>query len=195
MFTLVEEQSYYFGNCENCESKCCSGIGGSTFSQIIFEDFEKVYKNFPILFIFGNLNYIKPVILLTNGKDFCPYLKDFKCTIYEYRPMVCKTYPLSPNLDNRIYIDTNCPEVSLENKNKTLIIKNNKLTKAYKNNIFSTYQEKYIEMHEKLEELDKTSFEKILTINNQEFYQYVGNVDNNFIELHKLSLKNLANLF
>ena len=45
------------------------------FSQILKEEFEEVYKNFPILFIFGSLGFIKPVILLSNGFDSCSYLK------------------------------------------------------------------------------------------------------------------------
>ncbi|QKF81145.1 YkgJ family cysteine cluster protein [Halarcobacter ebronensis] len=194
MFIAVKKQTFYFGDCKNCEAKCCSGKDGIVFSQILLEDFEKVYKNFPIVFIFGNLGYIKPVILLTNGKDYCPYLKDFKCTIYENRPPVCRNYPLSGNLDNKIYIDINCPEVNTNySKEKKLIVRNEKLTPVFYNDLYFTYQDRYIQTHEEFEKLNKNNFQEMITINNIKFFKYIGAINNNFLEYHKLSLKNFDN--
>ena len=149
-FVKLEDKNIKFGDCNNCFAHCCSGIFGSIFSQILKEEFEDVYKNFPILFIFGSLGFVKPVILLSNGFDFCPHLKDFRCTIYENRPKVCRTYPLSPNIDNFIYIDNSCPEL-----NKADNILN------FEDEIFENYQEKYINTHFEFEKLKIEEFEKI----------------------------------
>ena len=188
-FISTKNNNYTFGDCSNCEAKCCNGKHGTIFSQIILNEFEKVYKNFPILFIFGELGFIKPVVLLTNGNNFCPYLKNFKCTIYQNRPTVCRTYPLSPNLDNHIYIDTLCPEI---NKSDSLIIKNNKIHENFDNSIFYEYQDKYIETHFEFENFEKKDFEKTITINTVQFFKYIGSSDSKYLKMHLNSLKNLS---
>lgn len=190
-FISTKNEDFTFGDCSNCEAKCCNGRQGTIFSQIILNEFEKVYKNFPILFIYGELGFIKPVVLLTNGKDFCPYLKDFKCTIYEKRPTVCRTYPLSPNLDNDIYIDTLCPEI---NKSAHFIIKEKKINTHFDNKIFYDYQEKYINTHFEFEKFEKKDFERIITINQVEFFKFKGTSDSSYIKLHIKSLKNLSKI-
>ncbi|MFY4857343.1 YkgJ family cysteine cluster protein [Aliarcobacter butzleri] len=179
-FIPTLNQNFTFGNCKNCQAHCCSGLYGSIYSQILKEEFESVYKNFPILFIFGTLGFIKPVILLSNGFDFCPHLENFKCTIYENRPIVCKTYPLSPNLDNQIYIDSSCPEI---NKGEKPL----KFEESY----FKNYQEKYIETHFEFENLKKEDFAKIFTIRNIDFFKYIGDTNSKYLTFHKLSLSNL----
>lgn len=187
-FVLTKDLNFTFGNCKNCNAMCCNGIHGTVYSQIILEEFEKVYKNFPILFIFGELGFVKPVVLLTNGKDFCPYLKEYKCTIYDKRPTVCRTYPLSPNLDNEIYIDLQCPEV---NKDSNFIITKNKITPNFSNNIFNNYQDKYINTHFEFENLKKENFEKLFEIKNISFYKINLNLDSKYVIFHKKSLINL----
>ena len=49
-FIPTLNQNFTFGNCKNCQAHCCSGLHGSIYSQILKEEFEAVYKNFPILF-------------------------------------------------------------------------------------------------------------------------------------------------
>ncbi|XPV67970.1 MAG: YkgJ family cysteine cluster protein [Halarcobacter sp.] len=194
-FILAEDKEFYFGDCNYCQAQCCSGIYGSIFSQILLEEFEKVYENFPILFIFGDLNYVKPVIILSDGFNYCPYIKDNRCTIYDKRPNVCRNYPLSPNLDNNIYIDTCCPQINPDDENKTLIIKNNKLSNEYQNDIFETYQERYLETHFEFDSLKKEDFKEILIIKSMKFYIYDGENNNKYLEYHKQSLVNLNNIF
>ena len=190
-FVLTKNLSFTFGNCENCDAMCCNGNYGTVYSQIILEEFERVYKNFPILFIFGELGFIKPVVLLTNGKDFCPHLQNNKCTIYEKRPTVCMTYPLSPNLDNEIYIDLQCPEV---NKTRNLIVSKNKITPNFSNEIFNNYQDKYINTHLEFENLKKENFEKLFEIKNTSFYKFNLDSNSKYRSLHKKSLINLNNV-
>lgn len=176
-FIPILNQNFTFGDCKNCQALCCKNI----YSQILKEEFENLYKYFPILFIFGNLGFIKPVIMLSNGFDFCPHLKDFRCTIYEKRPMVCKNYPLSPNLDNEIYISSSCPEL---NKGK------NKL--EFEKNYFENYQDRYIQTHFEFEKLEKSDFELVCSILDKDFYKYIGNETSTYLDLHKLSLENLG---
>ncbi len=181
-FVRLENRNIKFGDCKNCSAHCCSGIFGSIFSQILKEEFEYVYENFPILFIFGSLDFVKPVILLSNGFDFCPHLKDFKCTIYQNRPKVCKTYPLSPNIDNFIYIDNSCPEL-----NKADNILN------FEDDIFEDYQTKYINTHFEFEKFKKEDFKEVLSIKEIIFYKFIGKEKSKYLDFHKLSLKNLIN--
>ena len=59
-----------FKGCEECVD-CCK----KPMAPLILDDFEKVYKYFPILI--AELDTLKPVMLLSN-KISCPYLKDNK---------------------------------------------------------------------------------------------------------------------
>ena len=179
-FVKLEDKNIKFGDCSNCEAHCCKGSFGSIFSQILKDEFENVYENFPILFIFGNLGFIKPVILLSNGFDSCPYLKNNLCSIYNNRPNVCKIYPLSPNIDNKIYLDISCPEISKGKNNLNL-----------ESNIFKNYQNKYIETHLEFEKLELKNFEKILSIKNMNFYKYIGDKKSKYLDFHRLSLLKL----
>jgi Fe-S-cluster containining protein len=95
----------YFRGCENC-SECCEGK--FFLAPLILEDFDKVKKYFEIRAII--LDEIIPVMLLTDGKNPCKYLKDNRCSIYEERPPACKIYPFSPFYDD-IFIDLSCPAV------------------------------------------------------------------------------------
>lgn len=179
-FVPLNNLNIAFGDCKNCKAHCCSGEFGTVYSQILKEEFEFVYKNFPILFIFGDLGFIKPVILISDGFNFCPYLIDFKCTIYNSRPNVCKTYPLSPNIDNKIYIDNSCPEIS---KGKNSL--------DFKNEVFDNYQNKYLDTHFEFEKLNRDDFIKITSIKGVEFFKYIGTINSKYLNLHKESLANL----
>lgn len=179
-FVKLENYDTYFGSCENCEAHCCKGSYGTIFSQILKEEFETIYKHFPILFIFGSLNFVKPVILLSNGFDDCIYLKNNICTIYENRPKVCKTYPLSPNIDDFIYIDSSCPQIK-KGENKLNL----------DDEIFKNYSQKYIDTHFEFEKLSKNNFEALFSIKGVRFYKYIGEKSSSFLKYHKLSLKNL----
>lgn len=194
-FISTQNKEFYFGDCCKCEAQCCNGVYGSMFSQIILEEFENIYKYFPILFIFGELNYAKAIILLTDGFNACPYLQNNRCSIYEKRPNVCKIYPLSPCLDNKIYIDNCCPQVNPKDTNRSLIIKENKLSEKFQNDIFENYQDKYIKTHFEFDSLNKNDFKKILTIRSVDFYYYNGAYDTKYLKYHKKSLENLNKLF
>ncbi|AXX91504.1 zinc/iron-chelating domain-containing protein [Malaciobacter molluscorum LMG 25693] len=189
-FEKIKSDTFYFNSCEGCEAKCCDGRFGSLFAQITLEDFEKVYEIFPILFIYGELNFLKPVILLTNGKSLCKYNKDFKCTIYEKRPSICKNYPLSAHLDNSIYIDKSCP--ALNSNNGLKIVEDGQIKNNFNNYDFHNYQEKYIKMHFYFDKFNKkNNLKPIIFLNNVQFYSFKNNLNDYYIELQIKSLKNI----
>lgn len=192
-FIKTNNDYFTFSSCETCEANCCDGRKGTVFSQIILSDFEEIYENYPILFIFGELGYLKPVIILTNGKDFCPHLKDFRCGIYEKRSSICRTYPLSANIDNNIYIDYLCPAVG-KNENDKLIVNNSKVNKDFFVNILDNYQDKYIETFHELDKFNKKEdLELCITIKGIEFFKYVKKTNNKYLKMHQKSLKHLQN--
>ncbi|MGA1931946.1 YkgJ family cysteine cluster protein [Arcobacter sp. YIC-464] len=186
---------FTFSSCESCEANCCDGRKGTVFSQIILSDFEEIYENYPILFIFGELGYLKPVIILTNGKDFCPHLKDFRCSIYEKRSSICRTYPLSANIDNKIYIDTLCPAVSKDKKN-SLIVEDSKANKNFFVSILDNYQDKYIDTFNEFDKFNKKdNLEYCITIKGIEFFKYTKETDNKYMKMHQKSLVHLQNTY
>lgn len=192
-FIPTNDKTFYFSSCKNCEAQCCNGKHGTLFAQIILDDFEKIYKNFPILFIKGELGYLKPVILLTNGNSHCKYVKDFKCTIYEKRPSICQVYPLSVNIDNNYYIDCNCPAVGTKGE---LIAKHKDINPSFHNEILDNYQDKYIKTHLEFEKLNKEEhLIEAVTIKNITFYKFKSSFNNKYIQLHLESLENLKDKY
>lgn len=187
------DKTFTFSTCDICDAKCCDGRRGTTFAQLILEDFPEIYKNFPIVFLLGNLGYLKPVVLLTNGKSYCRYLKENKCTIYEKRPSVCRVYPLSPHLTDSVFIDTLCPAV---NENGKTIAINGKATKEFNHYVLENYQDKYINMHFHFDKFNNHEYLEILTqIGNDVFYKFKEDLDDNYIKMHLESLKNFDEYF
>lgn len=182
-FVKLKEKYIKFQDCSNCDARCCKGSYGTIYSQILKEEFKTLYKQFPILFIFGTLDFVKPVVLLSNGTGNCPYLNNKQCTIYENRPNVCKNYPLSPNIDNLIYFDSSCPEI---NRGENYL--------DLENEIFKNYQEQYIQTHFEFKNLQKKDFKTLFTIKGVKFYSYIGQNRSNFLNYHILSLENLNRL-
>ena len=96
-----------FNNCRDC-NKCCYE---KIFAPLILDDFERVYKYFPIFIV--EVGYLRPVMIISDGKNPCRYLEKGKCSIYENRPPACKIYPFSPWYD-KILIDLSCPGIGVE---------------------------------------------------------------------------------
>ncbi len=192
-FEAILNQTYTFGNCNICDARCCDGNRGSTFSQLILADFEVVYKNFPIVFLLGELGYLKPVVILSNGRGFCRYIQDMKCVIYDERPSVCKLYPLSPHLDNKTYIDTTCPAL---NELGNPITKEGVVQKDFFHKSLIDYQGKYIDTHNHFEQFNKKeNLDKALTINTNTFYKFKKDFDDEFIKMHLESLHHIDDYF
>lgn len=189
-FESTQNKTFSFSNCDACEKECCNGLRGTIFSQLILEDFEEVYENFPILFIFGELGYLKPVVILTNGESLCKYLHEGKCTIYEKRPSVCRIYPLSPNLDDLVYIDTSCPAVSEDESN--IIVKDSKANNIFDFERLKDYSSKYLETFKELDQFNcKEHFSIALTIRGMPFFKYNITSKNKYMKMHQESLVHL----
>ena len=188
-FLDTTAKSFTFSSCEGCPSKCCDGKEGTIFSQIILDDFETVSKNFPILFTFGEMGYLKANILFSDGKSFCPYIVDHQCIIYNDRPSICRVYPLSPNLDDKVYIDDSCPAVN-SGFGRDIVL-DGKVTKDFIYPTLNSYQNKFIDTHLHLEQFNKkTNFKAVITIQNITFYKYIGMSNDKYINIHLSSLKN-----
>ena len=193
-FKQISNKTYSFSSCSSCEAMCCDGRKGSLFAQIILTDFEEIYKNFPIVFIYGELGFLKPVVILSNGKDFCPYNKNLKCTVYENRPSICKTYPLSPHLDNQIYIDESCPAINDEQGE--IIIQDAKLLDISSKYIFDNYQSDYLDTHFEFEKIaKKEDFEVAIELQGVTFYKYKKSSKNKYLKMHQNSLIHLENSY
>ena len=93
-FLDTTDKSFTFSSCNGCPSRCCDGKEGTIFSQLILDDFEVVSKNFPILFTFGEMGYLKANVFFSDGENFCPYIINHQCSIYDQRPSICRAYPL-----------------------------------------------------------------------------------------------------
>jgi len=188
-FEKLNKKSYSFSSCDNCEAECCDGSKNILYSQIVLEDFEKIVKYFPILFTIGNRGYLRPVVLLTNGKDFCKYINNFKCSIYENRPSICRIYPFSPCLDDEVYIDNSCPAVTFEDKER---VDNIKIIEKFKNPILTDYTNKYIETFSEFKQYNtEENIELAVVINSEKFYKFNKDFNNPYVKLHLQSLLHL----
>lgn len=189
----TENKTFTFSSCELCEAECCNGLKHTLMSEIVLDEFENVSNNFPILFILGDKGYLKPVILLSNGKGFCKYIKDFKCTIYDKRPLICRTYPLSMDILNKINIDLSCPAL---NKGGINILENGKVHKGFDAPILDDYQQKYLDTHFYFHELnDKDNIEHAITIREIPFFRFKKGHGKKYVDMHIDSLKNLDSYF
>ena len=154
------------------------------------EDFESLHKYFPILFIFGDLGYLRPVILLSNGYDFCPYIENFRCSIYENRPNICKAYPLSTNIDNLLYHDTSCPGITSKGFS---LVNDKKISQHFYSPIFEDYQTKFIKTFYEFETFnEKENFDLVANIKGTKLFKYNKESKNRYMKLHLKSLNNLT---
>ena len=133
------------------------------------------------------MGYLKANILFSDGDSFCPYIINHQCSIYNERPSICRAYPLSPNLDDKVYIDDSCPAINTEFGAD--IVLDGKVTKDFIYPTLENYQDKFINTHLHLEKFnDIKDFEKIITIKNMDFYKYIGDQKDFYLDLHISSL-------
>lgn len=107
-----------FLGCSNCDAKCC----GSDIISLTTADFLKVSNYFPIFFYIKDEQISLVYFFYYTKGQKCVYLKDNQCSIYEYRPYACRTYPFSyeHNAKN-ISFDDLCPEFSDEKDGLKLV--------------------------------------------------------------------------
>ena len=193
-FVDISSSSFSFSSCEACPSHCCDGREGTVLSEILLEDFSSISKNFPIVFTFGSLGYLKANILFSNGKDFCPYVNEYKCSIYENRPEICRLYPLSRSIEDKIYIDINCQAVNSGAGEK--IVDKGKVSQAFDKDSLYEYHSKFNETFLYLSKYnDKENFERITTVSGISIYRIKEHFDDKYLKLHIKSLDNLNKVF
>jgi len=91
--------------CEKCGAACCK-IGGADFTLI---EMQRVLSaGFSDFFVKLNDDHYE----LTCKKGICPYLTETnRCSIYELRPLVCRSFPvyISLSKDEEKYSIIGCP--------------------------------------------------------------------------------------
>jgi len=89
-------------NCKNCNDYCCKNEMVGLFKSEV----ELLKKIKPDLNLkdFGEILYLEPP---------CPFFKDNKCSIYEQRPIICRSFPVflqGSNNKNYIKKHSFCPK-------------------------------------------------------------------------------------
>jgi len=185
-FLSIKLKSFSFSSCEGCGAKCCSGLYGSNFSELTLEEFSSVHELFPILFTFGDLGFLKANLIISQGIEPCKHIKNNLCTIYEKRPYVCRTYPLSPSITNNVHLDISCPALIKGEE----MIKRGELNPEFHHEIFDNYQDKFLATHYYLEDFNKKEdFEVALNIKGMDFYKYKKKTQDKYFLMHQKSLK------
>lgn len=191
-FVNIKNHDLHFHGCSTCEGNCCNGAKGFAASPLILEDFEEVYKNFPILFSIKEQKIVA-YVLLNDGKGHCKYYINNQCSIYEQRTPACKLYPISPYFKD-ILVDTACP--SIKSDFGSSLCNGGKLNSEF-------YTQRLENFVEKLE-LTNEFFESINDVNH---FVYVGEVlglpllkynkpsDSKYIKMHLESLKHFWHYF
>lgn len=89
--------------CEGCGAKCCKNydVFIDHHDLDILEDlsfikkikYERSFGYVPKFILWENGHKLKWVLCLNNPDRVCQFLIDDKCSIYEKRPLICRTYP------------------------------------------------------------------------------------------------------
>ncbi len=187
----VEGRDFYFQGCANCDKRCCDGRVGFSLAPLIVDDFVEVYKHFPILF--GNVNDVfRPLMILNDGNSPCSYLgANAQCMIYEERPPACRLYPVSPFFD-AVFVDSSCPSVSDEIIGEAIVQEGKVVEKFYHKRLehFSDKLERTSAFMKRLVE-NICDFEMVGNVSGVLLYRYVGEFDNEWLEMHRASLQHL----
>jgi hypothetical protein len=104
-------------NCDGCNAKCCK----QEWIEIDQEEFDRLWKIKH--FKYHDFGYLKYIDLP------CPFLLNDKCSIYEQRPRMCRTFPLNSR-NNSYVLCKSCPklhEFTMEDMKKSAL----ELDKSY----------------------------------------------------------------
>ena len=89
--------------CTSCTARCCKNYdvfidhedlkiqSDRTFIKKI--EYSKSFGYVPSFILFENESKKKWVLCLNNPNKTCQFLENNVCSIYEKRPLICKTYP------------------------------------------------------------------------------------------------------
>ena len=107
-------------DCTGC-SDCCEGMGDSIlidpydiyqFNQNLFSFDQLLSKGYIELSLDKGL--IVPHIKMSDFTDACPFLKEKRCSVHDYRPGMCRLFPLGRDYTEGkleyILLDKSCPK-------------------------------------------------------------------------------------
>lgn len=187
-FVNIMERDFYFEGCDECDSRCCDGRQGFSLAPLVLEDFELVYRRFPILFAWLG-GELKAVMMMNDGQSACPYCIERRCTIYEARPPACRIYPLSPYYDE-LLIDTECPAVN-SRKLGQKIMQEGKPVPFYHERL-ENFSSKLEKTKQFLDGINKPEdFQPVGTIGSLKLYRYIGPDESDLIRMHRDSLRHM----
>lgn len=188
MFTNIKDAGkMYFSSCDNCLKDCCSAPM-VMLAPLIMEDFQYVYKKFLIQFAYIG-DELKALMIINKGEGSCSYYVDNRCTIYKDRPPACRMYPISPYYDE-FYISNDCSALTFDEKLGELICDSEGISDKFFHPRADNFVKKLQFTREFLEKIknDLTPTIKIFGI---QLFNYVGDMDNEYIRMYKESLKYL----
>ena len=111
---FVDKNSCLDFKCSSC-SKCCEkkSVCGLLLSPFDVYNMSNALKlschdliknNYLKIGIGENLKNLPVIFINNDGKEKCIFLKDNKCFIYRYRPLICRTFPfVITAYDNKAY--------------------------------------------------------------------------------------------
>lgn len=105
--------------CASCTAKCCKNYDvfidhedlsiSEDLSFIKKIEYDKSFGYVPKFILWENDKKKKWVLCLNNPDRTCKFLIDDKCSIYEIRPLICRTYPHFVDKDKVKTMKNLCP--------------------------------------------------------------------------------------
>jgi Fe-S-cluster containining protein len=104
--------------CTECTAKCCKNydvfIDHEDLKNIDIQYIKKIeyHRSFgyvPKFILWSDESKKKWILCLDNPNRVCSFLKDDKCSIYEKRPLICRTYPHYVDNDKVKTMKNLCP--------------------------------------------------------------------------------------
>jgi len=119
--------------CSECSAKCCKNydvfIDHDDVQKIDIKNIKKIeyHKSFghvPKFILWVNGSKKRWVLCLNNPGKVCSFLKEDRCSIYENRPYICRTYPHYVDNGEVKLMKNLCPiKWNLRSSEKDLLIK------------------------------------------------------------------------
>lgn len=109
-------------DCEGC-SDCCEGMGDSILlDPYDIYQFNNAFISFAELMSHGLValsidnGLVIPHIKMSDFTDRCPFLEEGRCSIHQYRPGMCRLFPLGRDYSEGkleyILLEKNCPKTN-----------------------------------------------------------------------------------
>lgn len=121
--------------CSSCTAKCCKNYDvfidhndlsiSNDLSFVKKIRYDKSFGYVPKFHLWEGGKKKKWVLCLKNTNNICVFLKDDKCSIYDKRPLICRTYPHYVDKDKVKTMKNLCPLKWHLNKDQEKLLRNN----------------------------------------------------------------------